>query len=168
MNYDLIVKKREAVRMFKSDKLDREIINKILDYGRLAPTAKNLQPQKIYVIESEDGIKKIDECTPCRYNAPVVLLVCCDKNIAWSKGNYDTCDMDGSIVATFMMLGATSLGIDTIWVKMFDENKIKELFELDDNIVPICLMPIGYRKPEYKGSINHNNRKDLKEIVKFV
>ena len=43
MNYDLIVKKREAVRMFKSDKLDREIINKILDYGRLAPTAKNNQ-----------------------------------------------------------------------------------------------------------------------------
>lgn len=168
MNFDEIVKKRESVRMFSDKEISEELINKILEYGRLAPTAKNLQPQKIYVIRSEEGLNKIDGCSPCRYGAKTVLLVCTDKNIVWTNGDKSTIDMDASIVTTFMMLGATSLGVDTIWVKYFDEDKAKELFNLPNNIVPVCLMPMGYRKEEYQGSMNHNNRKDLKETVEFV
>ena len=168
MNFEEICKKRESVRMFKSDMISEEDITKILEFGRSAPTAKNIQPQKIFVVKSEDGIKKIDECTPCRYNAPVVLLICSDKSIAWSNGEDTTYEMDATIVGTFMMLGATSLGIDNIWLKAFDKNKVREVFNLEENICPICLIALGYRKDEYKGSINHNNRKDLSETVKFI
>ena len=76
--------------------------------------------------------------------------------------------MDASIVSSFMILEATNLGVDNIWVKMFDESKIKELFNLEENIVPICLIPLGYRKEEYKGSPNHLNRKNIDDIVKFI
>ena len=168
MNFEEIVKKRESVRMFSDTEVSDEIINKILNYGRTAPTAKNLQPQKIYVIKTKESIDKIDLCSPCRYNAPVVLLICSDKSLAWSNGIDSSYEMDASIVTSFMMLGATSLGVDNIWVKMFDKGKIKELFNLNSNIEPICLLPLGYRKEEYKGSINHNNRKELKETVEFI
>ena len=168
MNFEELINKRESVRMFSDRKVDKELIMKIINAGRLAPTAKNNQPEIIYVIESEDAIKKLDEASPCRYNAPVVLLVCADKNIAWNKENYSSCEMDASIVSSFMILEATNLGVDNIWVKMFDENKIKELFNLEENIVPICLIPLGYRKEEYKGSPNHLNRKNIDDIVKFI
>ena len=55
-------------------------INAILEAGRLAPTAKNLQGQRIYVVQSAEGLAKIDALTPCRYGAPTVLVVAYDKN----------------------------------------------------------------------------------------
>ena len=165
MEFKELVKKRESVRMFNGEKVSDEVINNILEYGRLAPTAKNNQPEKIIVVKSEEGIKLIDECTPCRYNAGVVLIVCADKSIAWSKEDYSSYEMDASIVATHVLLGCTNEGVDSIWVKMFNEEKIKELFKLDDSIIPVCLIPIGYRKNEYKGSINHLNRKPLSDLV---
>ena len=65
--------------------MDEEKINKILEAGRLAPTAKNIQPQKIYVACSKEALDKIDQVSPCRYGAPIVLIVCSDKNLEWTK-----------------------------------------------------------------------------------
>ena len=76
MEFKELVKKRESVRMFKSDKLEKNIINNILEYGRLAPSAKNNQPTRILVAQTDDALNKIDECSICRYNAPVVLIIC--------------------------------------------------------------------------------------------
>ena len=168
MSFEDVVKMRTAVRKFKDEKIKKEELDKILDAGRLAPTAKNIQPQKIFVVESIEGLNKIDECSPCRYGAPIVLLVCSDKSAAFSMGNHSTYEMDASIVATFLMLAATSLNIGSIWVEMFDANKIKELFNLDENIEPICLLPIGYKADDYTFSMNHNVRKGLSETVKYV
>ena len=168
MNFEDVVKTRTAVRKFKDEKIRKEELDKILELGRLAPTAKNLQPQKIFVVESVDGLNKIDLCSPCRYGAPVVLLICSDKSVAFSKEGHSTYEMDASIVATFLMLAATSLNIGSIWVEMFDSKRIKELFNLDSNIEPICLIPIGYKKDDYLFSMNHNVRKDISEMVSYV
>ncbi len=87
MEFINVCKEREATRKFKNEPVDEKIIRKILEVGRLAPTAKNQQPQKIYVVSSKKGLEKIDKASPCRYNAPTVLLVCSDKKVAWSKEN---------------------------------------------------------------------------------
>ena len=84
-NFDEVICRRTATRKFKGDKVSQEIINKILEAGRLAPTAKNLQPQKIYVATTDKALEKIDRVSPCRYGAPSVLIVCSDKKIAWHK-----------------------------------------------------------------------------------
>ncbi len=168
MEFIDVCQKREATRKFKSQQVDMEIIRKILEVGRLAPTAKNQQPQKIYVIRSKDGLDKIDKASPCRYNAPTVLLVCSDKEVAWSKENYSTYEMDACIVATHLMLGATNYGVDNIWVEMFDKNIIKSEFNLEENIEPICLIPLGYKTEDYGGNPLHNQRKELEETVQFI
>lgn len=168
MKFEDVIRFRESTRKFKDTKVDDEKINMILEAGRLAPTAKNLQPQKIFVVKSDSSIKKIDECSPCRYNAPVVLIVCCDKNIAFKKDDYSTYEIDASIVATHMILEATNIGVDNIWIEMFDKEKLKEKFNLDKNIEPICLIPLGYRADDYTGSAFHNVRKPLMETVEFI
>ena len=167
MEYEKLIRERFSTRKFKDDMVSDELITKILEAGNSAPTAKNNQPQKIYVVKSSDGIEKIDKVTKCRYNAPVVLIIASDKNIAWSNGDYSTFEMDATIVTTHMMLEATNIGVDNIWIELFDKDMLKKEFEIPDNIEPICLMPIGYRTDDCTPSPLHTIRKDLKEIVEY-
>lgn len=167
-DFETVIRERTATRKFKDKKVEMEKINKILEAGRLAPTAKNLQPQKIYVAASDESLKKIDKVSPCRYEAPVVLIVCSDKQVAFTKDGYSTYEMDASIVATHMMLEATNIGIDNIWIEMFEQKALKQEFNLADNIEPICLIPLGYKADDYKGNPFHNQRKDLQETAKFI
>lgn len=168
MEFEKVVKERMSTRKFQDKRVPEETLKKILEIGRLAPTAKNLQPQKIYVIQSEEGLLKIDKSSRCRFNAPTVLLVCSDKNIAWKKDEYSTYEMDASIVATHLMLAATNYHVDNIWIKLFDKNIIKKEFHLEENIEPICLIPLGYKTDDYKASPLHTDRKPITETVEFL
>lgn len=167
-DFEEVIRNRTATRKFKKEKVKIEKINKILEAGRLAPTAKNSQPQKIYVVNSDEALEKIDKITPCRYGAQTVLIVCSDKNIAWTKGDYSTYEMDACIVATHMMLEATNIGVDNIWIEMFDKEELKKQFNLENNIEPICLLLVGYKADDYKGNPLHTQRKNLEDIVKFI
>ncbi len=80
MEFKDVVKNRYSCKKYSERKVDRARLNEILEAGRLAPTAKNLQEQHIYVVESKENLAKIDKATPCRYGAPTVLVVAFDKN----------------------------------------------------------------------------------------
>ncbi len=167
MDFETVIKERFSTRKFKNETVSDELITKILQAGNLAPTAKNYQPQKIYVVKSKEGLAKIDKASPCRYNAPVCLIVASDKSVAWSKEDYSTYEMDACIVATHMMLEATNLKINNIWIELFDKNIIKQEFNLKANIEPICLIPLGYKTDDFEPSVMHNKRKDLSEVVEY-
>ena len=160
------VRERFSVRKFKSKKIKQEELDVILEAGRLAPTAKNIQPIKIYIVQSEEGLEKIDKASPCRYNSETVLLVCGNKKEAFSKEDYSTYEMDASIVTTHMMLEATNIGVGSIWIEKFDGNILKEEFEIPEELEPVCLLPIGYNDG-YEPSIMHSARKDINEIVEY-
>ena len=68
MEFKKLIKERCATRSFDSRKIEQEKLDKILEAGRIAPTAKNIQPIKIYVVQSEEGLSKIDMASRCRYN----------------------------------------------------------------------------------------------------
>ncbi len=168
MEFEEIIRKRTSTRKFKDKKLEKEKLDKILEAGRVAPTAKNKQPQKIFVVESEVGLKKIDKASPCRYNAPVVLMVCSDKSIAFHKENYSTYEMDATIVTTHMMLEATNVEVENIWIEMFDQNILKKEFNLDENLEVICLLMLGYQSDDCPVNPMHNIRKPMHELVEYV
>lgn len=168
MDFETVIKNRTAVREFKTDAIEDSKIKKILNAGRIAPTAKNLQPQKIYVVKSEDALSKIDKITPCRYGAPLCLIVCADKNIAWENDGYSSYETDAAIVATHMLLEATNLGLGSVWVRYFDVPNMIKKFNLPENVIPVCLIPIGYAADGYKESPLHNQRKELSETVKYI
>ena len=73
-----LFKERHSVRKFSDKKVEKEKISAILEAGRVAPTAVNFQPQRIYVLESEDSLLKLKDCTKFHFDAPVAFLVCYD------------------------------------------------------------------------------------------
>ena len=167
MEFEKVIKERKSCRLFSSKNVEQEKIDKILEAGRIAPTAKNSQPIKIYVVNSEEGIKKIDKCSPCRYKAPLVFIVCSDREKAFRKQEYSSYEMDASIVTTHMMLEATNIGLDNIWIGMFDETKVKEEFNIPDNFNVVSLLPVGYKSKLCPISPFHNIRKNIDKIVEY-
>ena len=75
MEYMDVVKERYSCKEYDSRPIEKEQLDAILQAGRLAPTAKNLQEQHVYVLQSEQALAIIDEVTPCRYGASTVLVV---------------------------------------------------------------------------------------------
>ena len=167
MEFEKVIRERTATRKFSNKLVEKDIIDKILEAGRIAPTAKNLQPIKIYVVQSEEGLKKLDKATPCRYGAPIVLLVCGDKEKSYVKDDVPIYQMDATIVATHMMLEATNLGVDNIWIEMFDNDILRNEFDIPSNLVPVCLLPIGYKSKLCPPSPFHKIRKDIKKMVEY-
>ena len=167
MEFEDIIRKRTSTRKFSNKQLDQKILNKILEAGRLAPTAKNNQPIKIYVVNSNEGIEKIDKASSCRYGAPTVLIICGNKNEAYHKSDYTTYEMDSCIVGTHMMLEATNLGVDNIWIESFDEKTLSEEFSIPNELTPVLLIPLGYKTEDCPINPLHDKRKALEEIVEY-
>ena len=167
MNFEEVIRKRTAVRKFSNKKLEQEKLDKILEAGRLAPTAKNNQPIKVYVVQSAEGLSKIDNASKCRYQANTVLIICGNKESAYHKGEYSTYEMDSCIVATHMMLEATNIGVDNIWVESFDEDLLRKEFLIPDEYIPVCLLPLGYKTDDCPTNPLHNIRKSIDEIVEY-
>jgi len=68
-----LLKNRYSVRDFAPEQVPEELLSKILEAGRIAPTAKNQQPQRVYVLQSEEALEKIRAVTPSAYTAPQFL-----------------------------------------------------------------------------------------------
>lgn len=172
MEIDKIIKDRFSVRKFSSKEIEQEKIDEIMEMARLAPTACNLQPQKIYVIKSNEAKEKIKSVCRMTFDAPIILLFCCDMDIVWKnrrEDNYSTAEMDLSIVGTYAMLKAWDLGIGSCWVRAFKTNDIKNVLELPENINPIFMMPIGYIADDCEPNKElHFSRKSVEEVVKYL
>lgn len=145
-------------------------LDAVLQAGRLAPTAKNLQGQRIYVVQSAEGLAKIDELTPCRYGAPTVLVVAFDKNsvFVYPGEEANSGVEDASIVATHMMLAATNTGVDSCWLNFFDPAAVAKAFDLPENEQVLMLLDLGFAAEGFAPLPNHTSRKPLEETVKYL
>ena len=142
----------------------------IIEAGRLAPTAKNLQEQRIYVLQSEEALAKIDKATPCRYGAPTVLVVAYDRiNVFTYPGEKkDSGVEDATIVATHMILAAADAGVDSCWLNNFDPDALAKDLGLPENEEILMLMDLGYAAEGSGPLPNHGKRKPLQETVSYL
>ena len=83
MKFSELAAQRYSVRRFDSRPVEQDVLDQILETGRLAPTAKNLQPQRIYVVRSEALLAKLRTITTMTFDAPQVLIICADPSEAW-------------------------------------------------------------------------------------
>ena len=160
--------KRYSERNFDSTPIEQEKLDKILEAGRIVPTACNYQPQKFYVLKSEKALELAAKVTPFTYNAPVIILVCFDKNEVWKnkrEEGYNSGEQDVAIAATTMMYEAETLGIHTLWIRGFNSKVASEVFNLPGNIVPGMFLALGYPSENSKPSDWHFKRKDIKEMA---
>ena len=169
MTFLELANKRYSARKYKDQPIEKEKLDQVLEAGRIAPTAKNNQPVKIYVLQSKEALEKISTLTPCAFNAPCVLMFAYDETLEWTHPDEEGIHSgveDCSIVASHVMLEATDLGLETCWVNRFPNTKTAQAFQLSDTMKPVLLMPIGYADDE--PSIRHTQRKDMKEIVEYL
>lgn len=167
MEFSKLIEDRYSVRKFTDKHLEKEVINKILKAGHLAPTGCNNQPQRILVINSDVGLAKLKLCTKCHFDCPTAMLICYNKDEVWTR-KYDgkTCGVaDACIVATHMMLAAHDLGVGSTWVMHFDPAAIRKEFNIPQNIEPVALLVMGYPHPDAKPANFHSQFRPLDEVV---
>ena len=167
MEFREVVKARYSCKKYSSRQVEPEKLNAILEAGRLAPTAKNLQEQRIYILQSAESLAKVDAVTPCRYGAPTVLVVAFDKNnvFTYPGGKRDSGVEDATIVATHMILAAADEGVDSCWINFLDPEKLAEALELPGNEEILMVMDLGYAAEGAGPLPNHDSRKPLSETV---
>lgn len=172
MTYFELVKNRYSCKKYSERQVEKEALDKILEAGRVAPTAKNLQEQRVYVVQSAEALAKIDKITPCRYGAPTVLVVAYDKNSVFTYPGAEAAKNSGvedaAIVATHLMLGAAAAGVDSCWLNFFNPDEAREVLGLPENEEIIMLLDLGYAAEGAGPLPNHSNRKELAETVKYL
>ena len=170
MEYRKLIEERYSCKKFADRPVEKEIIDNILECGRIAPTAKNFQEQRIYVAQSADALAKIDKHTPCRYGAGTVLVVAYDKNNVFTyPGDRAKSGVeDATIVATHMLLAAKNEGIDSCWVNFFDPDKLAAELGLPENEEIVMLLDLGYPAEGAAPLPNHTASKKIEEMVTYI
>jgi nitroreductase len=167
MKFIKLAKKRYSCRKYQDRPVELKKLEKILEAGRVAPTAVNYQPQKILVVQTPDGLAKVEKAYKS-FGAPLALIVCVDHNESWKRpyDGKDSADTDAAIVATHMMLCAADLGIDSVWVQAFDPTVIREEFRIPENIEPMYILMLGYSSGNPRSPDRHDQwRKPISETV---
>ena len=167
MEFKSVIQNRYSCKRYSDRPVEVEKLQAILEAGRLAPTAKNLQEQRVYVIRSAEALARVDAATPCRYGAPVVLAVAFDaKNVfTYPGGRRDSGVEDATIVATHMILAAADEGVDSCWINFFDPDALAKALGLPENEEILMLMDLGYAAEGAGPLPNHASRKPLSETV---
>ena len=170
MEFKNVIRNRYSCKKYSDRQVEPEKLTAILEAGRLAPTAKNLQEQHIYVIQSAEKLAVIDKITPCPYGAPTVLAVVFDKNnvFTYPGEKRDSGVEDATIVATHLILAAADEGVDSCWLNYFDPDKAAKLLGLPENEEVLMVLDLGYAAEGAGPLPNHDSRKALSETVTYL
>lgn len=165
MDFYKLVNKRYAVRGYLSKHVEDEKIDYILKVARLAPSAANRQPWKIYIVKDKTVKTALCEAYPRSWleEAPIIVVFVGLTDNNWIRNDgkdYLLCDV--TIIADYFILAATEQGLGTCYIAAFDEAKVKEALNLPENEIPLLMTPLGYPKD---GAIRERKRKELGEIV---
>ncbi len=167
MDFEKVIQGRYSVRKFKNEHLPQDVMDKILHAGHISPTGCNYQPQRILVLNSDESIEKLKECTKCHFDAPTALLVCYNKEESWQR-SYDgalSAPVDAAIVTTHMILAAENEGVGSCWVMHFNPFKMREVFEIPQIYEPVALLVMGYPHEDAQPLEMHSKVRPMEEVV---
>ena len=165
-----ILESRYSCHAFTDYPVPDAKLQMILEAGRMAPSAKNCQPVRIWVVKSEEALARLREVHPC-YGAPVVLVVGCRNEEAWVRESdgVNSAKTDAAIVLTHLMLTATDAGLANMWIWDFDPSKVRQALPETQEHGIYALLAIGHpAEGAGKPTELHGDRKSLDELVKFL
>ena len=171
MTFLELAKERYSERYFDSKPVEDEKLKLILEAGRLAPTGCNYQPQRIYVIKSEEAKEKAISTKASLSGCPLVLLVCYDSDEVWRnprEEGYNCGEQDASSVALHMMFEATELGVHSLWIRGFNSDEVRKAFNLPENHVPAMMVALGYPSADSHPAKLHSDKKPLEDTVIYI
>jgi nitroreductase len=165
MEFAQLIRARYSVRAYKPDPVPGPLLEKVLEAGRLAPTAANRQPFRLLVVRTEGRQEELRRLYARSWftAAPLVLGVCAIPAEAWvRRDGKNYADVDAAIVMDHLILAAAAEGLGTCWVGAFDPDAAREIFSLPDGVEPLAFTPLGY--PDDRPGAK--SRKSLDELVR--
>ncbi|HEX2970212.1 MAG TPA: nitroreductase family protein [Bacteroidales bacterium] len=171
MDFTELIRNRESIRNYDSTRvIPIEVLERILEAGRLAPSACNIQPWKFIVISSPEMLAKVRACYLKTWfrDAPHILIVVGYKDESWQRNDgYNSIETDIAIAMTHLILGAENEGIGTCWIENYNPLILRESLDLKENQVVFGITPLGYQKQGFKKAGN-KKRKPFNEVVSIL
>jgi nitroreductase len=167
MNVLEAINKRKSVRNFLKKPIEDEKIDAILNAGRLAPSAKNRQEWRFVVVKDQTVRKKIAMAANGQGfvgEAPLVIVACGITDGYVMSCGQESYPIDVAIALDHISLVAVELGLGSCWIGAFNEDRVKEILGIPEEVRVVELMPIGY--PVSQG-VKEKNRLPLNKIVKY-
>ena len=170
INFNDLARQRFSSRKYLNKPVEEEKLLKVLEAGRIAPSAANKQPWIFYVIRDDKNRSIISSVYHRDWlkNAPVIIVACADHKKAWIRSDgKDHCDIDLAIAIDHMTLQAAELGLATCWICNFQPARCKEILNLPDHIEPVAIIPLAYPEDAADPDRHNSSRKSLNDIIKW-
>ncbi len=176
MEFTQLINSRESIRNYDPSRpVPEEVLNRILDAGRTAPSAANRQPWKFLLVSSPGMLDRIRPSYDRGWfhDAPHVLVVVGLKDQAWKRSfdGYCSLETDAAIAMTHIILAAENEGVGACWIANYDPEILKEALKgtlmAEENELIFGITPLGYTCPEFRKS-GIKRRKELSEVVQYL
>lgn len=157
------INKRQSVRAYEDIPVEPEKLEKILEAGRMAPSANNSQAWKFIAVTDKALMPALmDACNGQKFvgEAPAALAVCATNQRTMACGQ-PAHTIDCAIALSFMMLEAAELGLGTCWLGSFNAGKVKKVLGVPEDCQVVAVTPLGYAK----GETPFRGRKSLEEVT---
>jgi len=166
------IKKRRSVRGYLNKAIPEQVLNRVLEAARLAPTAANKQPFKLILVTDKLTKAKLVEASKRQTfiaEAPMIIVGCAFPEESYQKigGTRTSEEIDISIVFDHLMLQAAEEGLGTCWIGAFSEDQVKAILNISSNVKVVGLTPLGYPSGKEFKSGKHLERKPLSKIVLY-
>ena len=167
MDFTTLIQNRYSCRAFATKPVEQEKVDRILEAGRIAPTAVNRQPVHVWAVSDPGVLASIRGVTRSNYGAPLILVVGCRPADAWVRryDNKNGAEVDASIVATYLMLAAENEGLATLWVGSFDPALLAGLLPATEGYELVAMINVGYAAEGSVPSEKHWSRVGMGEFV---
>jgi nitroreductase len=165
VEFQELIKKRYSVRAYRSDPVEEEKLQQVLEAARLAPTAANRQPFQFIVLPTAGREAELLRIYDRKWfvQAPLVICACGLEAQGWVRvDGKPYVDVDVAIAMDHLILAATDLGLGTCWIAAFDPTAAREVLGLPDGVEPVAFTPLGYPA----GQPGMKKRKDLSQLVR--
>ncbi|NQT79858.1 MAG: nitroreductase family protein [Candidatus Aminicenantes bacterium] len=163
-----IIQKRRSIRKYKNDPIPEDVFQRVLEAARLAPSGKNLQPWKFVLVQNQELKEKLAKASAGQYFmaiAPIIVVACgFPENCYSSMGRYmKSWPVDVTIALEHLILQAEEEGLGTCWIGSFEEEEVKSILNIPEDVKVLALTPLGYpaERPPDRG------RKHLEDIVSY-
>ena len=163
MDFTDVINKRRSHRKFKEDIIEDEILKRIIEAGRLAPTWSNKQGVRYIIVKNKSLIKEIADGITQKWteDVPMLIVVCIAPNGSGKNmNNMEYYTVDAAICMEHIILAATNEGLGTCWIGWFDEQKIKDTLSIPEKVRVVALTPLGYSRYTPR----EQNRKPIEQI----
>ena len=157
--------KRRSIRLYEKKQVEEEKLDRILEAGRLAPSASNKQPWRFIVVTDDSAKEELRVAYDKEWfvSAPVIIVGCAVPEEAWARmDGQEYWMVDVAIAMQNMILTATELDLGTCWIADFDEKAVRKALKLPSNIQVVAMTPLGYPAGEKRPA---KSRKPLTDIV---